>query len=815
MIREYLIRESIDASSGLDLKAVFDQIVDEIKASNLSDMPGGENLINTINQYSEEIDRLEASGQEVDLENKLTKLFQFNSEYVDLKNNAMPFYKYSPGNAALLATQGVTNQLMGTANWWAKRGMKLKPGAKFKIVLRPIFHEGSSNDYTENIQNEIYKEFTFGQVKSTVKDKINKASGSNIPDTETFKGFELYNMFMGQPKDASVEPLLASLQGRNELSQFMLTALGLKASDVKQGYKIGHLYSRDQVIPVDVKVQGHLPVDREYSEDDVQTAEALVSDIVDGFTELSSKEGDIESAADETGVALFHDVIDYIKQITSFQGDEETNMAFFQALLDLNDKVETMRRNLTTYQYSTRNLLFLAMQEDNLTEVGPRTYWFIQNKRPKSGAHGKIILTPITDENPQELAKQVVNRQITNDMVKNNVLRRQFAKVGVTFKADDEKTFTTSELFNMYYGRPADQNVEDLTAWEFQIARFYIDLTGLKRHTTKGYNVAIVYDVNDVEQIPGTESFDRTIEPIVSDISYDGDAQKLIAIRKTLVGLLTELRGNPSLSTNDEAKASLAHKCLYSNSITPEAYKTPAILTGKGKNSRDLALYDFDLMRNEPNENNDKSELIAEIGRLLHLLVHEVAHYNRGKLSSDYTGKPKSQADFIYYNFFDLTPGNRIYYNPNDQKQLRDNALKAALKQAGGNRGWRALSQEEQERRIQMFIRKKEVGAGISTSLTEKGRYYRETQAEIISAMVMKALKIPTKIVGTHLALLSNVDGEKDRENTPAHEVQFYIDITNAILRKIHSKLDVLDEQHQSLKTMIEQILNNKNLLML
>lgn len=816
MIREYLIRESIDQSTGLDIKKIFDELIDEIGKSNLADLPGGQELITSINQYANEIDKLEASGQTADISNKLMKVFQFNGEYIDLKNG-LAQYKYSPGNIALLAIQGAPNQLMGTINWWAKRGMKLKRGAKFKVVLRPIFQEDTTNDYTENIKNEIYKEFSYSKVSNEVKAKIKKTQGE-ISDSENFKGFELYNMWMGKPKDAAIDSLLTTLQGRNELSQFMLMALGLKPSDRKEGYKIGHLYSRDQVEPTSTPRQSHQATLEGVTEEQISAVDALIDEMAEGLIELNNKESQIEDKIDETGAALFHDVINEIKEIKKF-GDPETSANFFQALLELNDRIIKLRSSLTTYQYSTRNLLFLAMQADDLSEVGPRTYWFIQNKKPRRDAHGKVMLTPITDENPQELANEVKDREITASMIKNNMLRKTFLSKGITFN-EEGKVYTTKELYNILYNRPADFDIESLTAWDFQLARFYLDLTGLKKHLAKGYEVAIVYDATDVEQIPGTDSFEQLVKPMVSDISYDGDTQKLVAIKKTVLSMLAELRNNTSLKVDDNARIAVANKCLYHNALTNQPYKTPAILTGRGK-ERDAALYDFDLMRNEkpggegltPGAMDEKSQLIGEIGRIIHLLVHEIAHYNRGPLTSDYTGKPKSQADYIYHEFFDLKPGNRIYFNPNDMGNARHQAIAKATRQVGGRPQWMALGPEEQEKRINAIVKSGSLRSGLLTNYTEANRYYRETQAEVIAGMVMRALKIPTKMVGSNLALLSNIDGAKDLDNTPANEAQFYIDTTSAILRKIHSKLDVLDEHHQSLKTMIEQILNNKDLL--
>ena len=402
-------------------------------------------------------------------------------------------------------------------------------------------------------------------------------------------------------------------------------------------------------------------------------------------------------------------------------------------------------------------------------------------------------------------------------MVKNNIMRKYFINAGVNFN-DDTRQFNVGELFNIYYGRPTDSTIEDLSAWQFQLARFYLDLTGLKRHVAKGYQISVVYDAQDVEQIPGTESYERLVNPIVSDITYDGEIEKLEEIRKGVMRILVDLRNNPKLKTKDDAKTAIANKCLYHNDIIPQDYKTPATLSGRGK-SRDGAMYDFDLMRAEkPGEGstpaNAKNNIIGEIGRLLHLLVHELAHYNRGELTGNYLGNPASQADYIYYEYLGLRPGQRLYYNPNDVKELRGQATSKAIRIAGGSTNWNRLSTEEREQRIQSEIRRGKLRSGLATAYTEKGRYYRETQAEVISAMVMKALKIPTTMIGGNLALLSNIDGAKDLDNTPSHEVQFYIDTTNAILKKLHSKMDGLDEHHKSLKRMIEQILNNKDLLM-
>lgn len=778
MIVEGLLRESVDAS-GIDPYKLFKDIANEITSSNLAALPRAQELADRINRYAELIEAAKESGDENAVIEYLTKMFQFNSDYVDLKNSAR-FYDYSPGNAALLAIQKAPAQILGTADWWKKQGRKVKRHGKFKVILRPILTT-DANDLTLSVKTEIQKSYPFGALKPKIKNEI-ISKNPDIDQTREYKGYEYYNLATSAPIDTNIMPRLADRQFRNEVSQFLLMAFGLKPSDKSQGYKTGYLYSFDQTEPIE-NAQRHPETAQalNITEEQLDDAMGVASEIVDGLVEMDANEAELEATTDETGVALFHDVIDHMESIMKQEGDDDANMAFLNSLLELNDRINTLRQYLSSYEYTTRNLLFLAMQSDNITEIGPRSYWFIQNKQPRTDATGLVILKPITEQNPLEIANHVINIPVGLSQIKNYRLKKRFVdELGLVF--DEETQHTVGELFLAANNLPADTVIQGMPAWDFQLSRFYIELTGLKTQIAKGYHIAIVYDISDVEQMPNTEVVDRLITPAVQDISYDGNIEQLKDILKAANSMLNELRQNPELSVSKGGRSIVSAKCLY-----PATFDPKYVVPGSLKGTDPLASKKFDLLRID----KSASPIIQQIARIIHLIVHEVSHYNRGVLSKNYIGEPKSQADLIYYHYFDLKPGVRLFHNPVDLSATRTFT----------NQHGREVTTTAKEFR------------GLTTGQGEANRYMRETQAEIITAMVMRTLNIPTQLVGSNLALLSTISGDKDIDNTPANEVQYYVDVTNVILQKLREKMHGVNEQCNSIKTLVEQILINRNLL--
>lgn len=778
MLINDLLKEEDVLLGNLSPYDLFINLRDELKSSGEANFPGGASLLARIDAYAKELEIAKARGETKEIDEILFKIFEFNGEYLDLSDNSRQ-YKYSPGNAALLAIQKAPNSILGTADWWYKAyKMKPKPNAKYKIILKPVLDKNLDYTNVNVIKNALNKKYRWGEVKPTLKKEI-QSKYPAINTEESYTGAEYYNMVQHKPIDFDVESLLVDRTERNYISQFLLQAFGLHPNEKRQGWKLGHLLSQDQVEPIGSQTHN---VPSNISSTDVENAIGVAEEVTDALIEIDAYEGEIKDQTDETSRALFNDVIVKIQAVMQQNGtDAEANMNFLMGLLEVQDRVNKLRMAKTTYAYSTRNLLYLAMQADNLTEVGPATYWLAQNKRPKaSGAAGKIILQPITDENPLELASSIRHKVITQAMIKNHMMMDYLKRMGANF----ENGMTVEGLYKVFYQLPDSIDLTNEVAWDFKLARFYLELTGLKLHKAIGYNISVVYDISDVEQIPDTEIIDNLVIPQVADIRYDGDIDKLKKLLVALSKILQEMRSN--FKVDPKARDAVATNCLYPYNFDPD-YVTPRMLRGKDPN----AMQNFDLLRTEKNP----SAIINQIARTVHLLVHEISHYNRGKLGKPTVDGPKSQADQIFYDYFGLQQGTRLYHNPVDLSYIKNE--KRRLNQVG---------QGDRTPVSGSFV-------GLTTGQGEQNRYIRETQAEIITAMVMNSLGIPTQMVGNNIALLSTVTGEKALENTMGNEVHYYIDVTNAILKKIHEKLDTIQEHYQVIKTLAEQILLNKKLL--
>lgn len=725
------------------LDAIADVAKELDNNEQLKRLPEAQNVMAEIGKLFQTYNNLEGVEDQDHANDLLQELFKFSEQANEIAQKATK-YKYSIGNIALLAIQGVKDpDQWAPLTHWLYNGMQPKKGAHVRIISKPVVSKEDDFTYVDTIKADLGKEVTKNDIKTTeFKNKVNIDSGT-IGD--------YFRAYIGKPGDYDISSYFNTDGGRNFIAHFILSNFGLKSNLKDQGWLIAAVYNENDVEPIPIPGQkvkrGTEEPLGDFDAGDVQKVEHVFGGLKDLIFHIDKEEQKNRDFA----FTIFRDMLGDMKALIENPKNVEASLDLFTRLLEFQSNINQLRQRSVGYPYSMRNLMLLAMQDPNMTQFGPTIYWFNEGMKPKEGAEARIILKPITKDNPMKLAHEIKDRPIERkDIVRASMLKAILAS-GVDF---ENQQYTIGHIYNIFYGQPGDHNFTLDKGWEYNLASFYLQLTGLEDHLTRGYSLSRVYDITQVEPIPGVEPIDKDLIPPAAQDETDGnDPERVKLMQSIVIEIMKEFKA--AVPASSAAEETVYKYCIHGKEVAPYLKRKD----------------DQGNLENTPLKLNLSQETTV-LGKLIHRLVHQISHVQKpGKSSNEIVSK--------MLKGLNATKNSRLYYNPK---------MNAADKQ------------------------------GIQTQQTLPSILRRESQAEAVTGLILKAMGITSENVTGDLALLSAVDTQES--NTPINELMHYLGVANAIINRVNQKLEARGEKFaigedeiKSINEVVDQILKNKDLL--